>query len=185
MPANRLTHKLKGKDPQIQAWVIQQFNARLFLYFRNRIKGESHYEDLVQEVFGAFFNLVQKGKSFADHLIAPVMFGIARRVMYNYFYRQKRSNKIQERASANLQLTVDFAEEERIEREVLRRQLNELLDRLPAVDKEILNDFYLRDRSIGEISATLHKSPHYISVRKERALKKLKSEISRRKNVFR
>jgi len=184
MSSSRLVQRLKGQDPEAQAWLFQTFNSRLFFYFRSRIKGESQYEDLVQEVFGAFFKLMREGKTFADSLVAPVMFGIARRVMYNFFYRQKRQNKIQERASQHFQLTVDFEEEDRLERTALRRNLNEVIDRLNAMDKTILRAFYLEEKNIGEIAAEIGKSHHYVSVRKERALKKMRGEISRRKDVF-
>jgi RNA polymerase sigma-70 factor, ECF subfamily len=181
MNQDRFFKKLRARDPQAQSELIRTFNARIFVYFRNRIKGESNYEDLVQEVFSAFFNGLDQGKLAGPSWIAPFMFGIAKRVLYNYFYRQKKNNDIQKNVSTCFELTSDFTEEHRLENQKLGEVLNRLIDGLPQVDRVILNAFYLQERKISEIADMTGRSKHYISVRKERALKKIRNEIIRKK----
>lgn len=177
-------HRLRNKEYQAQRELVKKFNSRLFLYFRTRIKGEEHYQDLVQEVFASFFDGVKKDKIISDQYIAPFMFGIAKRVLYNYFYKKKRSSDIQQKVNETFDISYDFEEEDRLENENMARIINELVDKLPEVDKIILKEFYLKENSIGEVATTLGKSKHYVSVRKERALKKIKNEMLKRKDVY-
>ena len=183
MNQDRFFKKLRARDPQAQNELIREFNGRIFVYFRNRIKGESNYEDLVQEVFSAFFNGLDQGKLAGASWIAPFMFGIAKRVLYNYFYKQRKNSEIQKNVGHFSELTCDFTEGRRLENQKLGEVLTGLIDGLPQVDRVILNAFYLQERKIGEIAGMTGRSKHYVSVRKERALKKIRNEIIR-KNLY-
>ncbi|MCU0237250.1 MAG: sigma-70 family RNA polymerase sigma factor [Acidobacteria bacterium] len=183
MDDERFFQKLCARDPQAQNELIRTFNPRIFVYFRNRIKGEDHYEDLVQEVFSAFFNGLEQGKLAGAAWIAPFMFGIAKRVLYNYFYRQKKNNDIQKNISAVCELSTDFTESDRLENLRLGEVLQRLIGDLPRVDRTILNAYFLQEKKIGEIAEMTGRSRHYISVRKDRAIKKIRNEIIR-KNLY-
>ncbi len=87
--SKELVERLRRKEPQAQRELFEKYNARIFLYFRLRIKGEEDYEDLVQEVFASFFDGVYKKKVEEDRFIGPYIFGIAKRVVYNFFYKKK------------------------------------------------------------------------------------------------
>lgn len=180
MDDDRFFARLCARDPQAQQELIRAYNPRIFVYFRNRIKGESHYEDLVQDVFIAFFSGLDQGKLAGPAWIAPFMFGIAKRVMYNYYYKQKKNNDIQRNIGAVSELCSNFTELERLENQTLREMLNKAIDGLPRIDRLILRAFYLQERKIGEIADQTGRSRHYISVRKERAIKKIRAEIMRR-----
>jgi len=58
------------------------------------------------------------------------------------------------------------------------------MKKLPEVDKTILKEFYLEENSVAEVASLLDKTKHYISVRKERALNKIKTEISKQKGIY-
>ncbi len=180
-----LAARLTAGDPRAQREIIKKFNSRIFLYFRLRIKGEKNYEDLVQEVLASFFEAVGKNKIQEDKFIAPFIFGIAKRVMYNYFYKKKRNENIQKKGEETFQLSYDFQEEERLSSEKLNNIIQSLIDKkLPEVDKIILKEFYLKENNIAEVAELLGKTKHYVSVRKERALKKIKNEILKKKELF-
>ena len=134
MDDERFFKKLRAHDPQAQNELIRTFNPRIFVYFRNRIKGENNYEDLVQEVFSAFFNGLDQGKLAGAAWIAPFMFGIAKRVLYNYFYKQKKNNEIQKNVSAVCELSSDFTEADRMENQKLGEVL-QAADRRPAAHR--------------------------------------------------
>jgi RNA polymerase sigma factor (sigma-70 family) len=181
---NELISRLSGNLPGAQREIIDRFNSRLFMYFRLRIKGEEYYEDLVQEVFVSFFDAVGKNKIQEDKFIAPFIFGVAKRVMYNYFYKKKRNENIQKRSEEYFDVAYDFQEEERMANEGLNRIVQTYIEKLPEIDKIILKEFYLKENGIGTVAELLGKTRHYISVRKERAIKKIKSEILKKKNLF-
>jgi len=175
-----LIERLKRNEKDAQTELVKKFNSRILLYFRLRIKGEDSYEDLAQEVFASFFVGVAKDKIPEDALIAPFMFGIAKRVMFNFFYKKKRDENIKKKGEENFDFSYDFEEEERLENEGMNTIIQQVMQKLPDVDKTILKEFYLKENNLGEVAEILGKSKHYVSVRKERALKKLKNEISKR-----
>jgi RNA polymerase sigma factor (sigma-70 family) len=181
----QLINRLTAQDPRAQREVIKKFNSRLFLYFRLRIKGERNYEDLVQDVLASFFEAVGKNKIQEDKFIAPFIFGIAKRVMYNYFYRKKRNENIQKKGEETFDVSYDFQEEERLTNEEINEAIRRCIDtKLQEVDRIILKAFYLKENSIGEVADLLGKTRHYVSVRKERALKKIKNEILKKKELY-
>lgn len=177
-------NKLMANDPTAQRELIDKYNSRLFLYFRMRIKGQESYGDLVQEVFASFFDCVGKDKIINDDYIAPFLFGIAKRVVYNFFYQQKRSSNIQQRACEEFETSVDFQESERLENEGLSGLIQTAIAKLPEIDRIILREFFIKDRSIGDVADAVGKSRHYVSVRKERALKKIKSEMQKNRQLY-
>lgn len=181
MKTDGLLRRVMAGEETAQNELIRAFNARLFFYFRSRIKGERHYEDLVQEVFAAFFDGVRAGKVTCEEMLAPYLFGIAKRVQFNYFYRKKRGDELQRRVEQAGDFTCQCREQEKLENERLVAVLNTVIERLPRTDRLILQEFYLREQRVGEIAALIGRSTHYVSVRKERALKRLRAEISREK----
>ncbi|MCP4150489.1 MAG: sigma-70 family RNA polymerase sigma factor [bacterium] len=184
MSDNLLITRLTKEEPKAQEELVKKYNSRLMMYFRLRIKGEETYDDLVQEVFVSFFIAVGRNKITEDKFIGPYIFGIAKRVMYNFFYKKKRDGNLQKKSEENLPVTCDFQEAERLENESMSNIIEKYIAKLPDIDKTILKEFYLKENSIGEVAGILGKSKHYISVRKERALKKIKNEILKRKDLF-
>jgi len=181
-----LIDRLLAQDPKAQQELITSFNSRLFMYFRLRIKGEDSYEDLVQDVFVSFFNAIGKDneKIEDDKFIAPFIFGIAKRVMFNFFYKKKRDENIHKKSEDNFELSYDFTEDERLSNEKMNETVQTYIATLPEIDRIIVKEFYLKENDLDAVAKKLGKSKHYVSVRKERALKKIKSEILKRMDIF-
>ncbi len=177
MEKRELVDKLLNKDKLTQKEIFNAYNSRLFTYFKMRIKGDVLYEDLVQEVFVSFFEGVAKEKVIKDILIAPYVFGIAKRVVFNFFYKKKRSDNIDQRANEELSVSYDFEENDKIDTDDFMESLKKHIETLKEIDKKILKEFYFKEKSLNEISELIGKSKHYISVRKERLLKKLRDRI--------
>lgn len=176
--------RLKNREKNIQVELINRFNSRIFSYFRCRVKGENSHEDLVQEVFTAFFNGIENNKIIDDKYIAPYIFGISKRVLYNYFYKKKKNINIQKNVSQTIELSYNLKENERLESENMTQIINKFVNKLSELDKIILKEFYLKENKIDEIAELLSKPKHYISVRKSRALKKIKNEIFKQKDIY-
>jgi RNA polymerase sigma factor (sigma-70 family) len=180
-----LIDRLIANEAKAQRELIKKFNSRIFLYFRLRIKGEESYEDLVQEVFTSFFEAIKKNKVTEDQFIAPFMFGIAKRVMYNFFYKKKKHENIQRKGEEEFKISYNFEEEERLTNEKMGDIIKEIINgKLVDVDKVILKEFYLNENDVGEVAELIGKSKHYVSVRKERALKKIKNETLKKKDLY-
>ena len=179
-----LIQSLKTDDSSADTKIIHKYNSRLFTYFRSRIKGVDNYDDLVQEVFVSFFTAVKKDKISGDEFIAPFIFGIARNVVYNYFYKKKKAENIAKKAENEHNPFINFSGEDNLQNDRMIQLINKYIEKLKDVDRTILKEFYVRENTISEISVLLKRTKHYISVRKERALKKIKSEILRSEDIF-
>lgn len=179
-----LIEELLSEDAAAQTLIIKKYNSRLFTYFKSRIRGEEGYEDLVQEVFASFFKSVKNNKITRDEFIAPFIFGIARRMVFNFFYKKKKTENIKKEAERTHDPFVDFSGENDLQNERMIKMIGNCMENLKEIDKVILKEFYLKENSIGEISVLLKTSKHYVSVRKERAIKKIRNEISGEQDVY-
>jgi len=185
---------MKGKDTLIknlikgnknsEKEIYTSYNTRLFTFFKFRIKGEDNYEDLVQEVFVSFFDAIRKDKIKEDIYIAPFIFGIAKRIVFSYFYKKNRKENIKKKVELESKHYFDFIEADRMENEIILNSINSLIENLKEIDKVILKNYFFLEKDLDEISIITGKPKHYISVRKERAIKKLKSEIFKQKHLF-
>lgn len=105
--------------------------------------------------------------------------------MYNFFYKKKRNENIQKKGEEEFEISYDFEEDERLSNEKMNEVIRELIDKkLADVDKIILKEFYLKENDVGEVAELIGKTRHYVSVRKERALKKIKNEILKNKDLY-
>ncbi len=179
MDKNIIVTRLMNKDVGAQKTIINTYNSRLFTYFKMRIKGEVFYEDFVQEVFVSFFEGVAKGKVTEDVMIAPYLFGIAKRVVFSFFYKKKKKENIHQRATEEYAVSYDFSENEKIDTNDFINSLKKHIARLKEIDKIILKEFYFCEKNLDEISEITGKTKHYLSVRKERLIKKLRGKIDR------
>lgn len=179
MPDNLLLTRLEAGETESQKELVQMFQTRLNFYFSMRIKGNAPLEDLVQEVLACFFESVRQGKLHSDQVIAPYIFGIAKRVLYNFYYQSTKSNNINQKLQQLVPGFENFAQDHRLETDNLMQGIGGILRQLPAVDQQILQRFYFQQESIGDIAAALKLQRHYISVRKDRALKRIRREMKR------
>ena len=179
MENREIIDRLLKNDKGTQKEIYKQYNSRLFTFFKMRIKGDINYEDLVQDVFVSFFEGVLKERLKEDVLIGPYIFGIAKRLVFNYFYKQKKLEKIKQRANIEHCVSYDFAENNKIDTEDMINSLKIYIEKFKDIDKKILKDFYFRELSLDEISESTGKSKHYISVRKGRLIDKLRRKTNR------
>jgi len=175
-----LLHRLENGDPKAQKEIIAAYQNRLFFYFSMRIKGDAPREDLVQDVLACFFESVRQRKLHSDQVFAPYIFGIAKRVLYNFYYQSSKSNNMRQKLEQIHNGYQDFTEEHRLETANLIEGIGDILRELAPIDQQILNRFYFKQESIGEIAEALNRQRHYISVRKDRALKRIRCEMNKR-----
>ncbi|HDP95464.1 MAG TPA: sigma-70 family RNA polymerase sigma factor [Candidatus Aminicenantes bacterium] len=179
MPDKLFLSRLESGEAGAQKELIRMFQSRLGFYFSMRIKGDAPLEDLVQEVLARFFESVRQKKLHSDHVVAPYMFGIAKRVLYNFYYQSTKSNKINQKLQQLVPGYENFAENHRLETDNLMEGIGAILRQLPTLDQQILQRFYFQQESIGDIACALKLQRHYVSVRKNRALKRIRREMKR------
>jgi len=181
---NKLIKLLEQGDTASQNQIIHAYKTRLFFYFSMRIKGDAPKDDLVQEVLACFFDAVGKGRLISDHVVAPYIFGIAKRVLYNFYYQSNKNNSLREKAQQIWSGFEEFQEDQRLETENLAQVISEIIQGISPLDQQILNRYFYRDQSIGEIAEEMNYNRHYVSVRKDRALKRIRIEMEKRKLTF-
>ncbi len=172
---------LKNRDKNVYKNIIKTYYHRLLTFFKYRIKkNDEEYDDFIQDVFASFFEAIDEDKIINDNYIAPYIFGVAKRVVFYYFYKKKRDDNLNKKIQ-NLSLSNYIQEEDiKIFDKQLLEYVNEIIDSLPEIDKIIIKEFYLKENDLDKISEITGKEKHYLSVRKERALKKIKNEIIKR-----
>ncbi len=181
MNSPSLLSRLIRDEKAAQAEIIHAYQSRLAFYFSMRIKGDAPVEDLVQDVLASFFDSVRREKLQDDAAMAPYLFGIAKRVLYNFYYQSSKCNNLRQRIRQVQDGFENFSEARRLETDNLMEGIKLILNRMAPVDQQILKRFYLNQESIGEIAAALKLQRHYISVRKERALKRIRTEMKKQR----
>ncbi len=172
---------LQNNDACCQQRFITYITPRLIFFFRKNINGNFPLEDLLQNTFLAFFNGISEKKLHSYTELIPFLYGIARNNVYNYFYESKKNSNLQQKLPFNEKLICENIQfREMIEQDQLKL-ITEKISKLKEIDRKIIRLFFLEEKNIEQISRILNKNKHYISVRKERALKKLRSEIVQKK----
>jgi len=173
-----LITQLQKRNKNAYKLIINKYYQRLLTYFKYRVKNNDEiYDDFVQEVFGTFFEAIDNDNIIDDNYIAPYIFAVAKRVIYNYYYKTKRDENLLNKIK-NFNINSFIQDDDKtLFNEQLIEHINMIIEKLPEIDKIIIKEFYLKEKDLDEISEITGKDKHYLSVRKERALKKIKNEI--------
>lgn len=172
--------QLQNRNKNAYKLIVNKYYQRLLTYFKYRVKNNDEiYNDFIQEVLASFFEAIDNDKIIDDSYIAPYIFGVAKRVIYYYYYKTKRDENLTKKYK-NFNINSFIQEDDKtLFDEQLIDHINMIIEKLPEIDKIIIKEFYLKEKDLDEISEITGKDKHYLSVRKERALKKIKNEINK------
>jgi len=177
----KIFNLLLKKDQQAERNLIEALTPRLIFYFRKNINGDFPLEDMIQNTLLALFQAIAEGKIPDHNAVIPFLYGIARRNVYNFFYESKKNAYLQQKAPDFTELISRSVNCEQLIQQAQLEQLKTILIRLAPIDRQIIEYFFLQEWSLDQLSKHFKKSKHYISVRKERALKRLRREIFQNK----
>jgi RNA polymerase sigma-70 factor (ECF subfamily) len=152
-----------------------EYARRIFVFARGYLKSNEEAEEVVQEVFTKVWNVrasINTELSFKSYLF---------KITYNYirelFLKKARENSYKHDL---LDFAVDFDNrtEEKIDYQSLLELVEDLIDRLPPRQREVIILKKKNGLPVKEIAELLDISPRTVEKHLSEALKFLKTELS-------
>ena len=148
------------EDPAAFAQLYDLYFARVYRYLRMRVEHESDAEDLTQHVFLQVFNSLPRYQAQGTPF-AAWLFTIAQRALADHGQRSRRRPP-----PIALEAAPEMADEQDMERDLLRResyeQLARLLAMLDSADRDLLAMRFGAGLNASEIAAIFGKRPDAI-----------------------
>lgn len=170
----RLLVEAAQGDPAKFDALYELFFNRVYYYLSSRVRDRATAEDLTSEVFHkALANLSQfewRGVPFAAWL-----FRIASNSLADQYKRASREHSVSEDPPDTTPRTEDTAGD--LETSEYHASLYRLVDRLPSVQRRVIRERFVEQRTIREIAARLKKSEGAIKQLQFRALQTLRSQM--------
>ena len=162
------------QDPTAFAHLYELYFARVYRYLRMRVEHESDAEDLTQQVFLQALNALPRYQT-REAPFAAWLFTIARRALADHSQRARRRP-----APIALDVAPEVADEQDIERDLLRRESYEELTRLLATldpaERDLLALRFAGGLNASEIAVIFGKRPDAVRKQLSRLLHTLKEQ---------
>lgn len=137
--------------------LLSRHQSKLFSYIAFMVKSHDTANDLFQETFVKVIVQLHEGRYFANGKFYPWLTRIAHNVIVDYF-RETNEMKVYEAPNDNdlsniIQLsTIDINKEDEIVRQQVLSDVKTLMEKLPAVQSEIVYMRYYQNLSFKEIA---------------------------------
>ena len=158
-------------DPEktlLQAY--DEFADAIFRHCWFRVSDREKAKELTQETFLKAWQTLLSGEKIKK--MKSYLYRIENNLIIDH-YRKKKSLSLDELQEDGFDPGVDETEE--LENFIAGKEAMELLDNLPESYRQVIVMRYVDDRSVTEIADVIGVTPNVISVRLNRALKKLRS----------
>jgi len=159
-----------AQDPR--GWVIavlERYERPLLRYALRLLGEEAAARDAVQH---AFLRLCDQSPQAVQGRAAPWLFTVCRNKAIDMLRKAKRTEPLRD-DEATEPVTDDLGPAEALQRDELHRTLNELIDRLPADQREAV-DLWSEGFSYAQIAEVTGASQGSVRVLVHRALKRLR-----------
>jgi RNA polymerase sigma-70 factor (ECF subfamily) len=162
------------QDPAAFAHLYELYFARVYRYLRLRVEQESDAEDLTQQVFLQVLDALPRYQ-IRETPFAAWLFTIARRALAHHSQRARRRPE-----PIALEAAPEVADEQDMERDLLRRESYERLARLLATldpaERDLLALRFAGGLNASEIAAIVGKRPDAVRKQLSRLLHMLKEQ---------
>lgn len=162
-------------------YLYRKYHQRLLLYTLKFVERESDALDIVQNVFVAIWENEKYKQN--EQIVQAYLFSAIKNSCLNYLKHQKIVKKFENETSIQLLEMEAFhyqsGEKSLIERENLK-QINDAIDSLPDIYKEIIVLSRFEGLKNSEIADQLNLPVRTVETRVFRALSALKEKISRK-----
>jgi RNA polymerase sigma factor (sigma-70 family) len=160
-------------EPDAFDALIRRWHRPLWVYIRRMTGRDEDAKDVLQDVWLRTVRGIPRLRDASR--LRGWLFGIARRVLMDRLRRQYATPAI-----GSLDGEDAEPEPEPPDREAELAALDEALETLPLVEREVLTLFYLRDLSLAELAETLNIPVGTVKSRLFRARRMLRIEMERR-----
>ena len=152
---NELLQRYINGDEKALAILLKTHQKKIFSFILMRVKNKALAEDIFQDAFCKAIDCIKKGKYNEEGKFLPWIMMIANNLCMDHFRRNKRMPIIVDSDGKDILNLMKFAEENRedsIMRDQSVQQIKEMVELLPADQKEVLILRHYADLSFKEIA---------------------------------
>lgn len=166
---NTEVERIAQGDPAAEEAFVRQFEPKVRMMTRMRVRNEETARDLTQEILMASLEALRKGALREADKLAGFVHGVGRNLINNYF-RSRDPEPVREPLESDLV----WIEEDRDHRNLVQREL----EQLEPLDRKILLMTLVEGAKPGEIAAKLQVSGDVVRQRKLRATRRIAERLS-------
>lgn len=175
-----LIKRIRNGEADLFREVVTLHSSRILSLVRGIVENREDAEEIAQDVFvKAFFSI---GSFRGDSSLSTWLYRIA----YNMSLSFVRKNK-KRHIPVDLKMALNPKYESPLDEEIKDKEYTVLyntIKKLPPDDRFIITEFYLHDKSIGEISAVNGMSEINIKVRLHRLRKKMGTDMKEKMDML-
>lgn len=152
---NELLQRYINGDENALTILLKKHQRKIFSFIMMRVKNKALAEDIFQDAFCKAIDSIKNGKYNEEGKFLPWIMMIANNLCMDHFRRNKRMPTIVDSDGNDILNVLKFAEESRedsIIRDQQIMQIKEMIELLPADQKEVLILRHYADLSFKEIA---------------------------------
>jgi len=152
---HELLQRYVNGDEKALTTLLKKHQRKIFSFIMMRVKDRALAEDIFQDTFCKVIDSLRAGKYNEEGKFSPWVMMIANNLCMDYFRKNKRLPIIVDSEGKDLLNTLRFSEESRedkVIREQAVKQIKDLIELLPADQKEVLILRHYADLSFKEIA---------------------------------
>ncbi len=152
---NELLQRYINGDEKALAILLKTHQKKIFSFIMIRVKNRALAEDIFQDAFCKAIDCIRKGKYNEEGKFLPWIMMIANNLCMDHFRRNKRMPVIVDSDGKDILNLMKFAEENKEDgmmRDQSVKQIKEMVELLPADQKEVLILRHYADLSFKEIA---------------------------------
>lgn len=152
---NELLQRYINGDENSLALLLKKYQRKIFSFIMMRVKDRALAEDIFQDTFYKVIDSLKSGKYSEEGKFLPWVMMIANNLCMDHFRRNKRMPIIVDSDGKDILNVLRFSEESRedkVIREQTVKQVKDLIELLPADQKEVLILRHYADLSFKEIA---------------------------------
>ena len=165
-------------DPEAFRELYERYAEAVHEYFVRRTGSRATALDLTAETFAQAWLVRARFRDEADGSAAPWVYGIARNVLLMSIRRGALERRATERLGLQERLERPQGVEDPVPQGIWADGADELLDTLPAHEREAVRLRVLEDQEYADIARELGTTPAAARVRVHRGLKALKRHLT-------
>ncbi|MFN8261622.1 MAG: sigma-70 family RNA polymerase sigma factor [Chitinophagales bacterium] len=152
---NELLQRYVNGDENALTLLLKKHQRKIFSFIMMRVKDRALAEDIFQDTFFKVIDSLKSGKYNEEGKFLPWVMMIANNLCMDHFRRNKRMPAIVDSDGKDILNVLRFADESRedtVMREQTIKQIKDMVELLPADQKEVLILRHYADLSFKEIA---------------------------------
>jgi RNA polymerase sigma-70 factor (ECF subfamily) len=152
---NELIQRYVNGDENALAFLLNKYQRKIFSFIMMRVKDRALSEDIFQDTFLKVIDSLKGGKYNEEGKFLPWVMMIAHNLCMDHFRRNKRMPTIVDSEGKDILNVLRFAEESKEDvmiRNQTIRQVKDMIELLPADQKEVLILRHYAELSFKEIA---------------------------------